>query len=60
VHSPSQQLYPDHGLISPTCLRAAFKRKDSISAKTQLSLFVLLGNAGVKVARKMLVKLTPS
>jgi len=52
----------DLGLISPTCLRAAFimpvaPKSVRIQSSRQY-LFTLLGSTGTKAARKMLMKLT--
>jgi len=50
------------GLISPTCLRAAFTPAAPKSVRIQSScqyLFTLLKSTSVKAARKMLVKLIP-
>jgi len=49
------------GVISPTCLRAAFRCTDPKGAKRQLShqcFLALLGYVRIKTVCKMLVKLT--
>ncbi len=51
------------GLISPTCLQAAFMRAHLKIEKRQSSqqcIFVLLESSLIKAAHKMLVKSTPA
>ena len=56
------QIVQDQVSISSTCLCAAFTQAGPKSAKScliWLSFFELLGSAHVKIAHKMMVKLTP-
>jgi len=51
------------GLILTICLSKAFAQADPKRVRIQSSLqylFALLGSAGIKAARKILMKLTPA
>ena len=66
-NSSDKRSGPSHRIVRPgvnfsNVLQAAFTRADPKSEKKQLNVtvfFALLGSAGVKAARRTLVKLTP-